>query len=981
MASSEEDRARKENLLPSMERRKVIKGIAATAGIIGAPPRILALGQDQAAKEKSSFAVPIRGIANKDGKLVQPIQLTIAHAGTDATLVVRADHQEVERRILSSGEHTFNVFVDPVETARQVVVDYEIAGKSDSAEVRVEPVRKVQIFILPHSHHDLGYTDLQGNVETKQVANIAKGIELARSTANYPPGARFVWNLEVLWGADLFMKTKTEPEREELISAVKKGWIGVNGMYANELTGLCRPEELVQLFRYATKLGDQCGVRVDSAMISDVPGYTWGTVSAMAQAGIRYFSAAPNFFDRIGNFMVEWQDKPFWWVSPSGKERVLFWVPWTGYAMSHIMKLDSTWVNKYQARLDEANFPYQISYIRWSGHGDNAVPDPDICEFVKQWNEEYEWPRFSISTTGDAFAAFEKQYGHQLPELKGDLTPYWEDGAGSSALETRMSRGAADRLVQAATLSSMLAPQAYKDADFNAAWRNVLLYSEHTWGAWNSVSDSENPFVTQQWQVKRQFAVDAENDSKKLLDGVLEAYAGESGSSTVDVHNTCSWPRTEVVLISKERSLGKDHVKNEHGTSVPSQRLSTGELAFLAENVPALGSAGFHLSAAAPHAPAKRVTVLDGVLDNGIVRAKVDSKDGNIVELASRRMARNLVDTSSGEAVNKYLFLEGKDISKVSTSGPVRIAIEEPGPLVATIRIESSAPGCVDLVRRVRLNASMDSIELSNTVNKKRAPLNPNPGKGGPAGDFAQHESKESMQFAFPFAVENGQIHIDIPLAVMRPEIDQLPGSCKNWLPVGRWIDVANAEYGVTCATLDAPLVEIGYLSATMLGSQTHPEIWRKHIEPTQKFYSWVINNHWGTNYRAYQDGLIEFRYALRPHGGYDPAAASRFAIGMSQPLVASAQGQRSRTALKLGIDQEDVLVQECKRSADGSAWIVRLFGASGENRKASLTWTDHTPIKIWRSDLREQPLERVGTQVEVPAWELVTLRIEALNT
>ena len=137
MASSEEDRARKENLLPSMERRKVIKGIAATAGIICAPPRILALGQDQASKEKSSFAVPIRGIANKGGRLVQPIQLTIAHAGTDATLVVRADHQEVERRVLSSGEHTFNVFVDPVETARQVVVDYEIAGKSDSAEVRV----------------------------------------------------------------------------------------------------------------------------------------------------------------------------------------------------------------------------------------------------------------------------------------------------------------------------------------------------------------------------------------------------------------------------------------------------------------------------------------------------------------------------------------------------------------------------------------------------------------------------------------------------------------------------------------------------------------------------------------------------------------------------------------------------------------------------------------------------------------------------
>jgi alpha-mannosidase len=140
------------------------------------------------------------------------------------------------------------------------------------------------------------------------------------------------------------------------------------------------------------------------------------------------------------------------------------------------------------------------------------------------------------------------------------------------------------------------------------------------------------------------------------------------------------------------------------------------------------------------------------------------------------------------------------------------------------------------------------------------------------------------------------------------------------------------------------------------------------------------MNNHWGTNYRAYQDGLIEFRYALRPHAGYNPAEASRFAMGMSQPLVSSAQGKKSRTALKLRIDNQDVLLQECKRSADGSAWIVRLFGAAGEDRKASLTWTDDTPIKIWRSNLREQPLEMLGTQIEVRAWELVTLRIQALN-
>ena len=252
-----------------IDRRKFIKGIAAAAGIISGRPLILALGQDQTSTENPSFALPIRGITNKAGRLVQPIQLTIVHAGTDAPLVVRADHQEVERRIVSAGTHLFKVYLSPSETARNVLIEYEIAGKSDAAEVRVDPVRKIQIFILPHSHHDLGYTDLQSHVEEKQMANISKGIELARSTADYPPGARFVWNLEVLWGADLFLRTKTESQREELISAVKKGWVGINGMYANELTGLCRPEELVQLFRYGTELGKQCGVGADSAMISD----------------------------------------------------------------------------------------------------------------------------------------------------------------------------------------------------------------------------------------------------------------------------------------------------------------------------------------------------------------------------------------------------------------------------------------------------------------------------------------------------------------------------------------------------------------------------------------------------------------------------------------------------------------------------------------------------------------------------------------
>jgi alpha-mannosidase len=950
----------------------------AAGGALCSTPAWTPAGAQAENKAKAKLATPIRGLVRKDGALFQPLQITVENGGSSAVAITKLDGVEIDRRTLPSGANTFELYLKPVTGTQGSTVSVDINGTQHTETVELKPVRQMLIYVLPHSHHDLGYTDLQANVEAKQIMNITRGINLARKTADYPEGSRFVWNLEVLWGADLYMQRSTDAAKAELIEAVRKGWIALNGSYANELTGLCRPEELLQLFRYSTLLGKKCDVKVDSAMMSDVPGFSWGTVTAMSQAGIRYFSAAPNYFDRIGTFMVAWQDKPFWWVSPSGKEKVLFWVPWTGYAMSHVMKVGPDFVSKYQDRMDDVHYSYDISYIRWSGHGDNAEPDPEISEFVRSWNEKYEWPRFSIASTGTAFSAFEKRYGNQLPQYRGDLTPYWEDGAGSSALETRMSRGAADRISQAFAVSAMASTKSYAPAAYDAAWRDVLLYSEHTWGAWCSVSNSESSFTKQQWDVKRAFAVDADKTSEELLTSALGESATTTNASQIEIHNVTSWDRTEIVYLSHDLSAAGDHVTDHAGKAVPSQRLSTGELAVLVTNVPAFGIASYKLSAKKPHHAGTPASIKDNVLENGFVRAKIDSATGNIVELNLHGKTQNLVDSQKGGSVNEYLFLSGNDVAHLEKSGPAKVVVEDHGPLIVSVRVEASAPSCNSLVRRVRLAAETDYLELTNIVDKKRAALNPHPGSGDQAGEFAQRGSKESIQFAFPFAVPEGKMSMDIALGNMQPEVDQLPGSCKNWLPVGRWIDVANKEYGVTWATLDAPLVEVGMISATMLGSQRDPNIWRKHIEPTQTFYSWVMNNHWGTNYRAYQEGPVAFRYALRPHQGYDAAAASRFAIGLSEPLLAtSSSNSKPSSESLLRVEPADVLALTLKPSDDGKAWIVRLFGASGEPRKAKLTWSTQSAGKTWLSNLAEEQLDSADGEIPVAGWELVTLRVD----
>ncbi len=971
-----------------MKRRDFLKqlGIAGT-GLLSLRRAIGSPQQSNQPQPSANEAACIRGLVEKNGRFFQPVQIpippdyTVPPAG--ATAVIRIEGVGLNHEALASGRQILATLAPAVQREQVANIIVEVAGNTIfSGKVNLKPVRKVIVYVLPHSHNDIGYTDIQTNVEEKQLSNIQSGINLARKTAQYPEGSRFVWNMEVMWAADLWMRRMSGSKRAEFIDAVRRGWVALNGMYTNELTGLCRPEELLQLFRRGMKIAAQCGVKIDSAMLSDVPGFTWGTATAMAQAGIRYFSAAPNWFDRIGTLMQEWQDRPFWWLSPAGTERVLVWIPWTGYAMSHVFKrVTPEWVSQYQDRLDQVKFPYDTSYIRWSGHGDNAVPDPEISEDVLAWNTTYAWPKFIIASTSTAFSAFQGRYGKELPQFKGDLTPYWEDGAASSALGTAINRNTAERLVQAEALFAMSALPDYPRGAFADAWRNVLLYSEHTWGAWNSVSDSENKFVTDQWEIKRTFAIEAARHSRDLLDRAISQARGAPASdnpTAVDVYNSSSWPRTEIVVLPKELAAAGDRVSTADGAPVFSQKLSTGELAILATGVPPFSSAQFKFSGGTPHQPLAPVKIEETLIGNGVVRVRVDPNTGGITELHFHALGDNLADTASGEQINKYLFLAGNNLADLQTNGPAKISIEEAGPLVATLRIESDAPGCNKLTRKIRVAAGSDYVELINIVDKNRAPMNPNPGKGGPGDDWAQHGGKESVQFAFPFDVKNGQMRVDAPLALIRPELDQLPGACKNWMPVGRFIDVANKDYGVTWATLDAPLVEIGEISATLLGSQRDPAVWRKRIAPAQKFYSWVMNNHWGTNYRAYQEGVVVFRYALRPHKGYDPATAARFATGLSQPLLASPAGpQNASRAPLLRVEPDDVIVTALKPSDDGTAWIVRLFGASGEDRHAKLVWSSSPPAGIWLSDLSEKPITKSASSIPLRAWDVVTVRVD----
>ncbi len=854
---------------------------------------------------------------------------------------------------LNVGSNVFLVPVPAVQAAREFPVSFNVNNKPVSRRfITIRPVNKRDIYILSYSHNDIGYTDLQPNIERKQWRNLDEALRLIALTKDYPLDARFKWNMEVIWALDGYLRQASDTKRKEVIDAVKAGSIGLNALYANILTGLASTVEMSHFTERARTLETEYSIPISTALVSDIPGFTWGIVPTLAQSGVKYFSISPNPGDRIGFTIEQWGDKPFYWQSQSGKEKVLTWVAGESYASFHegdLSKLGDDKIFKLLRKLDERKYPYEIVQLPYTVGGDNGPPDPKLAEYVRSWNERYATPRLIIATHNQMFTEFERRYGSTLRTFSGDFTPYWEDGAASSAYETALNRHASDRLIQDEALWSMHAPAAFPDREFSAAWRNVILYDEHTWGAHNSISEPDLPFVKGQWAIKQRFALDADSLSKVLGPEMMPQDHQKRGG-LLDVYNTQSWMRTDILYLTPEQSAIGDLVVNAEGKHIPSQRLSTGELAVLMKNMRPL-SASRIMVKKGPAAVKGSVKASGYSIENDILSVSVNKANGALDNFQWKRNGVRIVDLSRGAGLYEFVYVPGKDPADAVRITNVRIRVKEKGKLVSSLLVEANAPGCRDYSYEVRVFDGIDRIDIINRIDKQAV------------------RTKEGVHIGFPFEIPEGVLRYDVAHGIVRPEVDQLPGACKNFFSVVGWVDISNDQRGVTWATIDAPLIEIGDITAE--------KPWMSEIKPARNFYSYVMNNYWHTNYKADQEGEVLFRYAVRPHGVYNQLEATRFGIERRQPLLAlPAVGDGNIAGELYDLESTGVIALSTKPIPANAGWLLTLYNPTSQARSAMVHWNKKVPVSIHASDAFERTGEEIGGGIEVPAYGSIFVRV-----
>ncbi len=908
----------------------------------------------------------VPAIANDNGqnKYVFEISWFSFEEAFEAIVAMGAENNTIQ---VQKGQNRHTIFVTPPTKNNETIrAQIKIARLQALDKIfNLEKVKTTQIHLIHHSHVDIGYTDQQSEVIEKQIDNIKSALKLIENNSFLQENSKFKWNEEIAWTTQKFLEQASEEEREKFIAAVNDGYIELNALYANILTELCSENEMIQSLAYSQKLSLETGVPIKSAMISDIPGLDWGMVTVLAQYGIKYLSLGTNTSHRVGNIIEKLGDKPFYWLSPSGKDTVLCWLHKKGYSHFHTglgaekiqNKLTESYIFEYLAEMQNEGYPYEIQVLRYNIGSDNGTTDPNLSTIVEQWNKKFVTPKLIISTISEAFKNFEQAYKNQIPVLTGAITPYWTDGAYSSAKETITNRQTSNKLSQIQILNAIYPELNIQSIEIERAWQNILLFNEHTWGAWNSISDPESEFTINQWNTKKEFCDQAQTVTDSLEQLLLGTNKKLNAKNLhFEVINTTLNKQSGFVELEIEQLTSKFRIVDNSGHEQSYQIIDNNKIIVFVENIPPLGTKTYRIENKKP-LMAQNLVAEQYRLMNNIIELEIDKNSGSITKLLHKDLEYNFVDNQDNTGLNEFIYIDGRSSIYPQKVSEIKTEITEKGSQTACLKITSSAAGCDSLIREIRIFNDSPMIEIINTIYKR------------------SNYSPEAVYMNFPFKLENPEYNISCNFGSYNPQNQILSGGCLNYLAIQNSVSLKNNEYGILWYSPDINLIEFDTLTtdANHLG-------WLTNLKPSSKFFSYVLNNYWETNYKASQEGKITFRYYLVVGNQDITNKQNKYSNKITNPLLVKTYNSTiSERKSLFSIDNEFIALSAMQQISENQYLIV-LYNQSKILQNVNFIAGRINLKNLWNSNLKAEKIKIVPTSnIEFLPQETKSFVIETI--
>jgi hypothetical protein len=819
------------------------------------------------------------------------------------------------------------------------------------------------IYLVHHSHTDIGYTHDQPVVMDLHTRFIDQALDLAEKYAGSDSDGAFRWTVETTLQLQEWLATASARDVERFKAMEKAGRIEVTAMFAN-LTPLLDADQLVESFQILHKLREDHGFNIRHAMNCDVNGENWSLVDVLLDVGIEGFTMAIN--SHFGG-PVKPRPRVFHWEGPSGRTLSAFngWPYDKGWREGIGRDADdmkNVRMPRMQAYLDEIGYPLPIVLLQsYHPYGDNGSAF-DFTPFIDAWNAAGNTPRVVLATPSMWWDAV-KQY--EIETLRGDWTDYWNFGAASSARETKINRSSRARLRSADTLHAALSTlpatsNSWAEKSFSRhreqAWKWLHLWDEHTWGADVSIRNIPGDDPASQWNFKANYAYQARAYSLMLQRDALADFAQHVARQNADdllIYNALPWERTISGAVPHHSTFPRGVPGDTTAGRHHQDRL---EFATVKFNLPPTTVPGYGYAVVPRAALIDNTADVpvsdDAVVENQRYRVTFDREKGGITSVYDKQNNYEWVDQNAGYPLNGFvhemvadtehawarhlMFHHNWDVPlaeiphgwqpgwEAKRSTPSAVTSHKVARVPDGIRVtqELNAPG-VDggkLVQTVFLPNYDDTIVCESSW------------------DMTLTTHPEAMYVMFPFNVPDATARYDIGGQAVLAGDDQLPGVARDYFTTQGWVDFAGSERGVTVATPDNPMVQFGNFH--------FGDYQMQFTLDKAMLLGWVTNNYWETNFRAHQPGRVTARYVIQPYtGGFDEGRAHKLGLeAINAAPVMQHMGEVPAETLELPasgtllqLPDAPVLPIHVKAARDGKRVLVRLLNASDETQSATV--------------------------------------------
>ena len=275
------------------------------------------LGTGQAAADPTVSVEPAYFFVAENGAVRELITATVTPTAAVSrgtlTLTLAGAQYRADLSPAPFGQQRFEFKVPEFAAGSEARVAVLLDGRSYLHTDRLTPKRKLTVYLVPHNHLDIGFTDYQPKIEELQNRNLDRLLEEMRHDADL----RF--SLDGVWLVEQYLRTRSPSAQKEFLEAVRAGRISIPAQYANLMAGGAGLETLLRSTYAGHALNSAAGSKSDYANITDVPAYPWSYASVLAAAGVRYFAAGANDDRGPQPLYGRWQTRsPFWWQGPDG---------------------------------------------------------------------------------------------------------------------------------------------------------------------------------------------------------------------------------------------------------------------------------------------------------------------------------------------------------------------------------------------------------------------------------------------------------------------------------------------------------------------------------------------------------------------------------------------------------------------------------------------------------------------------------------